>query len=69
MFDKRLLKIAMAEKGLSKNQFALLLGITLKTLSAKIKNDGQFTHEEQEKMITLFGKKTALGFLYGLRAN
>ena len=64
MFNQELLAINLANKKLSMEDLAEIIGVSKATLSNKIKDGGRFTHSEEEKMIAVFGKKEALAFLY-----
>ena len=52
MFDKRRFLAQMTLRGVSKKELAEYLGINEITLYRKINNDGHFTRQEINKMIT-----------------
>jgi len=64
MFNVALFNAALAKKSLTRGDLAKKLGINQSTLTQKIKDEGRFTHDEEEKMISLFGKKETLAFLF-----
>ncbi len=56
MFKENELYGLLAKNGLTKRDFAKLLGINATTLYKKIKRDGDFTRKEIQIMINHFGK-------------
>lgn len=57
MFKENELYGLLAKNGLTKRDFAKLLGINATTLYKKIKRDGDFSRKEIQIMINQFGKE------------
>lgn len=51
MFNKRLFEAHLVLAGISKTEMASILGIDVSTFSRKLKNDGDFTRTQINKMI------------------
>lgn len=51
MFNRRLFEAHLVLAGISKSEMASILGIDVSTFSRKLKNDGDFTRTQINKMI------------------
>lgn len=64
MFDQKIFRGKMAEKGITKKQLANILGISRQALSRRLNNDGDFNRKEITQLREIFGKEEADSFLF-----
>ena len=63
-FSKNDFKAELVRKGLTSKELAKMLNLNETTLNRKVSNNGSFTRDEMVKLFEIFGKDTALNFLF-----